>query len=221
MVHGACTRKVAVQERRRLVQHLDQAQVAHHSGTWLKDVKESTLRVLEARGEATAAELSDDEPRLRTSLLMAEGKPYQARQNISTQVLFLLGRRRSDSPWPTPWLPDVKPVPLVIAAGLAAGWIGPSAHRGCQRDLARRWLAAFGPGTIADLQWWSGWTASTRPQRRGAQRKEGDIVFRLLEDVGHDAVVAVVAAAELLSYRIGAVRVTPRFRTPLERELTA
>ena len=25
-------------------------------------------------------------------------------------------------------------------------------------ELARRWLAAFGPGTIADLKWWTGWT---------------------------------------------------------------
>ena len=25
-------------------------------------------------------------------------------------------------------------------------------------DLAARWLAAFGPGTLADLKWWTGWT---------------------------------------------------------------
>jgi len=24
--------------------------------------------------------------------------------------------------------------------------------------LARAWLASFGPGTTADLQWWAGWT---------------------------------------------------------------
>jgi hypothetical protein len=27
-----------------------------------------------------------------------------------------------------------------------------------QAELARRWLAAFGPGTMADLKWWTGWT---------------------------------------------------------------
>src|SRR5205823_6598337 len=26
-------------------------------------------------------------------------------------------------------------------------------------ELARRWLGAFGPATVADLQWWAGWTA--------------------------------------------------------------
>jgi hypothetical protein len=25
--------------------------------------------------------------------------------------------------------------------------------------LVRRWLAAFGPGTAADLKWWTGWAA--------------------------------------------------------------
>ncbi len=46
-------------------------------------------------------------------------------------------------------------------------------------------------------------------------------MFRLLEDVSRDAVAAVTVAAERLSDWMGTVRVTPRFRTPLERELTA
>ncbi len=300
VVQAACTRKVAVQERRRLVQHLDQAGVAPDPGSWLKDVEESTLRALEARGEATAAELSDDEPRLHTSLLMAEGKPYQARQNICTRVLFLLAadgrivRGRPCGSWTSSqyrWSP--------LQAWLPGGLANPPTEV-AQLELARRWLAAFGPGTIADLQWWSGWTAGdtrralaqldvaevdlggttglvladdlepvaasapwaallpaldptamgwsdrswflgghapTLFDRSGnigptvwwdgrivggwAQRKAGEIVFRLLEDLGRDAVAAMTAAAGRLSDRMGTIRVTPRFRTPLERELTA
>jgi hypothetical protein len=45
--------------------------------------------------------------------------------------------------------------------------------------------------------------------------------FRLLEDVGADALRAVKAEAERLATWLGGVRVTPRFRTPLERELAA
>ena len=26
-------------------------------------------------------------------------------------------------------------------------------------ELARRWLAAFGPAPVGDLTWWTGWTA--------------------------------------------------------------
>jgi len=26
-------------------------------------------------------------------------------------------------------------------------------------ELARRWLTGYGPATVADLRWWTGWTA--------------------------------------------------------------
>ena len=54
-----------------------------------------------------------------------------------------------------------------------------------------------------------------------AQRGDGAVVFRLLEDVGAEASRAIEAEAERLTEWIGPVRVTPRFRTPLERELSA
>jgi len=54
-----------------------------------------------------------------------------------------------------------------------------------------------------------------------AQRKDGEIAFRFLEDVGAEALAAVQAEAERLGRWIGPIRVTPRFRTPLERELGA
>jgi hypothetical protein len=43
----------------------------------------------------------------------------------------------------------------------------------------------------------------------------------MLEDVGAEAAAAVEAAAGELASRLGDIRVTPRFRTPLERELTS
>jgi hypothetical protein len=47
-----------------------------------------------------------------------------------------------------------------------------------------------------------------------------EIVIRLLEDIGAAAEAAVMAEAQRLGEWIGpGVRVTPRFRTPLEREL--
>jgi hypothetical protein len=181
-------------------------------------------------------------------------------------------------------------------AGLGAGLDAGAART----ELARRWLAAFGPGLVADLQWWAGWTgAQTKaalaalpvtevdldgqtgvaladdlefpvdappvaallpaldpapmgwqsrswylgphtPQlfdRTGnvgptvwwagrvvggwAQRASGEVVYRLLEDVGADAEAAVAAEAAALEAWLGPSRVTPRFRTPLERELSA
>jgi len=47
------------------------------------------------------------------------------------------------------------------------------------------------------------------------------VVFRLLDDVGVAVTAAVGAEAARLTAWIGDVRVTPRFPTPLQRELSA
>lgn len=54
-----------------------------------------------------------------------------------------------------------------------------------------------------------------------AAEASGEVVFRLLEDAGSDAATAVEAEAARLETWLGPLRVTPRFRTPLERELSA
>jgi hypothetical protein len=72
-------------------------------------------------------------------------------------------------------------------------------------------------GNIGPTAWWDG-----RIVGGWAQRKDGEIVVRLLEDVGAEASAALAAEAQRLHEWIGAdpkIRVTPRFRTPLEREL--
>ncbi len=69
-------------------------------------------------------------------------------------------------------------------------------------------------GNIGPTAWWDG-----RIIGGWAQRKDGEIAVRLLEDVGTEASAAIAAEAQRLREWIGQVRVTPRFRTPLEREL--
>jgi hypothetical protein len=71
-------------------------------------------------------------------------------------------------------------------------------------------------GNIGPTVWWDG-----RVVGGWAQRASGEVVFRLLADAGADAVAAVAAEASRLESWLGQSRVTPRFRTPLERELTA
>jgi hypothetical protein len=67
-----------------------------------------------------------------------------------------------------------------------------------------------GPSVWSDGRIVGGW----------AQRRDGSVVYRLLEDVGSAAIAAIDAATEGLAAWMGPVRVTPRFRTPLERELS-
>ena len=298
VVQASCTKAIAVLQRRRYTQLLGEAGVG--DGAWLEELEAAAALALAARGEATGAQLSTDEPRLRTQIMMAEGKSYGGKQNITTWVLFMLAadgrivRGRPIGSWISSqyrwsladtWLPE--------------GWPDLPVEEARVR-LVRRWLAAFGPATIADLKWWTGWTAghvkqaltAIRPtevdlggtaglglpddldpvdepepwvtllpaldptpmgwsqrswylgehaprlfDRSGnvgptvwsngrivggwAQRADGEVVYRLLEDVGSDAAAALEAAAGRLAKWTGTVRVTPRFRTPLERELTA
>ena len=300
VVQAACTRAISVQERRRTVQLLGQAGIADDPGAWLEELEEATVRVLAAHGEGTAAELSVHEPRLRAQLLLAQGKSYAASQSVSTRVLAQLAadgriiRGRPRGTWTSSqyrWAP--------IEAWLQDG-IDHLPTDTARVELVRRWLEAFGPGTAADLKWWTGWTAgevkraveklgavaavdldgvsglvlpddvesvpAAEPwvallpaldptvmgwarrdwylgehgralfDRNGnagptiwwdgrivggwAQRKDGEVAYRLLEDVGAETAEAVAASAERLRAWIGDVRVTPRFRTPLERELS-
>jgi hypothetical protein len=75
-------------------------------------------------------------------------------------------------------------------------------------------------GNIGPTAWWDG-----RIVGGWAHRKDGEIAVRLLEDVGAEAAAAITAEAERLRAWIGEgladpkIRITPRFRTPLEREL--
>ena len=53
------------------------------------------------------------------------------------------------------------------------------------------------------------------------QRPDGLIVYRLLEDVGTEATRRIATEAEDLTTWLDGTIVTPRFRAPLERELSA
>lgn len=71
-------------------------------------------------------------------------------------------------------------------------------------------------GNAGPTVWWGG-----RIVGGWAQRRTGEIVHRLLEDAGAEAGEAIAAECARLAAWLGDVRVTPRFRTPLERELAA
>lgn len=114
---------------------------------------------------------------------------------------------------------DVAPVRAVAptAALLPAldptvmGWAGRDwylgEHRGALFDRN---------GNAGPTVWWDG-----RVVGGWAQRAGGEVVVRLLEDAGAEAGRAVAAEAALLQEWLGDVRVIPRFRTPLEKELSA
>ncbi|MEV6429761.1 winged helix DNA-binding domain-containing protein [Nocardia sp. NPDC051463] len=109
-------------------------------------------------------------------------------------------------PTPDPWvslLPALDPTPM--------GWqsrdwyLGPHAPALFDRN------GNIGPTIWCDGRIVGGW----------AQRKDGEIAYRLLEDVGSDVAAMIDAEVARTTDWFGEVRAIPRFRTPLERELTA
>jgi hypothetical protein len=168
VVKAACTDAIAAAQRRRYARLLESAGIAEDGKAWLDEVGAETMRALEARGTAFAAELSADVPRLREKLEIGAGTKWAGTQRMTTWVLFLLaaeghavrGRPRggwTSSQWS--WMPasDWLPAPLRR--------LGPEAARA---ELARRWLAAYGPATVADLKWWSGWSLTQTRAALGA-----------------------------------------------------
>lgn len=299
VVQAACTNDVARRERARTLLLLGQAGLGG-GDAWLREVEEETIAAMRTRGEAFAAELSSDVPRLKERLVLAKGTKNESWPAVVSRVLLGMAaegrivRGRPRGSWVSnqfrwspieSWLPDGIPeVPAEEA----------------RTELVRRWLEAYGPGTPADVKWWTGltltqvkkalaalnaektdldgtpgvvlpgdaepvpppdpwvallpgldptvmgWTgrewylgdhgpalfdrsgnagptvwANGRVVGGWSQRADGEVVYRLLEDVGTETEAAVEAEAARLSEWIGPVRVTPRFRTPLERELAA
>ena len=297
---AACVRSVGQVQRRQLVQWIEKAGIAKDGARWLNTLEESTFKAVAARGTATAVQVSQDVPPLRRELVVAEGTRNEARVNLGSFVLRLLAvdgrlvRGRPRGGWlSTQW-----------SWSTTRWWLGKELTswtiHGAQAELVRRWLKAFGPATVEDVRWWTGWTLgdvrralteiapveveldgaagialaddlgpTRRPEpfaallagldpsvmgwagrdwylgphraamfdRSGnagptiwwdghivggwAQRRNGEIVLRLLEDIGRDGYAAVQAEAERLRIWLGERRVLPRFSTPLVKELVA
>ena len=159
VLDAACTRALAPAERRRLERLLSEQGVADDAAGWLAEVERRTLAALAARGEATAAELTGEVPELAQKLSFGAGRKWAGTVGVSTRVLFLLAtegrivRARPRGSWISS---QYRWAPVAAWLGGGLGTIEPEAARA---ELLRRWLAAFGPGTMTDLTWWTGWSA--------------------------------------------------------------
>jgi hypothetical protein len=286
-------------ERRRFAQWLETAGVARDGHAHIDRMTEIVLALVSELGEASTRELTSASPELDMRFTPPVGTQTGTISVGSRVVLLmtasgLLARTRPLGTWISSqyryarmesWIGD--PIPEMDAAEARA-------------RLAQGWLEGYGPGTLTDLQWWSGWNlAQTRaalsaidavevelasgpgwmarddteteaaPERWAAllpgldstpmgwkdrdwylgphgdrlfdrngnvgptvwwngrivggwaQRRDGEIVVEYLEEVPASCHRLVESERERLADFLGDTRFTPRFRTPLERELTA
>ncbi|MEU7555984.1 winged helix DNA-binding domain-containing protein [Streptomyces sp. NPDC044571] len=169
---------------------------------------EIARRWLRSYGPATEADLTWWTGWTLTDVrkALAAVGPDQVRLEDGTLALVSPGDTGSVSA-PEPWaafLPGLDPSSM--------GWADRSFHL----DTAHRSVLFDYAGNIGPTVWWNGEIVGG-----WAQRADGEIVWRLLADRGRTAEEAITAEAARLGRWVGDARITPRFRTPLERELTA
>ena len=161
-VHHSSAVPVAERLRRGVVKDLTDLptdpQIDGDIDSWLADLEAATVALLHKRGTATALQLSKSEPRLRTATLPTTDKRWDVRRTINSRVLTVLGaqgrivRGAPTGEWTTrthSWEPAHRWWPTGIDE------LSPPEARA---QLAGHWLRVFGPATLDDLKWWTGWS---------------------------------------------------------------
>jgi hypothetical protein len=119
---------------------------------------------------------------------------------------FALADDLADTPDPGPW---VALLPALDSTTM--GWTDREWFMGAHTPRLFDRNGNAGATIWADGRVVGGWS----------QRRDGEIVWQVLEDVGTDIEQAIRAEAGRIAELFGSTRVVPRFRTPLERELSA
>jgi hypothetical protein len=119
---------------------------------------------------------------------------------------FIVAGDDETEPEPKPWAALLPALDSTVMGWKERAWyLGQ--HRPALFDTA---------GNAGPTVWWSG-----RIVGGWSVRKDGEIPYRLLEDVGAEAEAAIEAEAAQLGAWLGETKVLPRFATPLARELSA
>jgi hypothetical protein len=157
VVNAACARRLLGGERRRLVGYLKEHDIAADCDAWLADVEARTMDALGELGAATAKELKARVPELGIQLTFGHGKKWAGRVGLSTRVLFLLATANR----------IVRARPLGGWTSTQYRWVrtdtwldepfSPLAENEAQGELVACWLRTYGPGTLTDIKWWTGW----------------------------------------------------------------
>ncbi|MFJ9036194.1 winged helix DNA-binding domain-containing protein [Streptomyces sp. NPDC102406] len=151
-VHASTGLTVAARARAGLHKDMVSGSDGRLTPEWLARVEEAVLAALTRRGEATVAELTAEEPRLREQFTYGRGKSYETPHTVGSRLMRVLGvegrvvRGRPLGSWTsTRFRWAIAPPHPELPPGKA------------RAELLRRWLGACGPATEGDLKWWTGW----------------------------------------------------------------
>jgi Winged helix DNA-binding domain len=176
MVHAAASRAVGDTERKRTIARLTDSGIGPNPAALLEELEVAGLAAVRERGEATTAELRALDPRLSQKMTLSRGKPYEATISLGQKVFFHLaldGRIARGRPLGT-WIASQfrwSPIERWLPDGIEEMSVDDA-----RAELVRKWLRAFGPGTLDDITWWTGWSlASTRKALAAIETVEVDL----------------------------------------------
>ena len=145
------------QQRTLLEKMLVASGVTDDPGPWIDRAEAAALSAMDGAGEIMSTELATADPLLSTRVDVAPGTRNATTASVASRLLTLMSaegkvvRTRPRGGWTSTqfrwaaleaWVGDIE-LPDTDAAS---------------SDVARLWLSSYGPATIDDLQWWTGWT---------------------------------------------------------------
>ena len=171
IMDAACTRALAPAQRKRVVNLLESNDVTKDGDGWISRVEDDIEDAIAENGPLTARSLTRLVPELSTKLKHGKGEV-----GASTRLLFLMSvegrivRGRPVGSW----------VSSQYEWSTMDGWLGHTLPEtdpvSARADLAARWLYAYGPATVLDLKWWSGWSLTdTRQALRAIDAVDVDL----------------------------------------------
>ncbi|MBN9175784.1 MAG: AlkZ family DNA glycosylase [Microbacterium sp.] len=144
--------RVATAERAGTIRDIERAGIAPGGAAWLDAARRDVVTALEAHGALSTAELRRVVPIIRTVIpgIGAETwSSYRLLTLLGAEGVIVRGPSRGQ-------FPNARPLWT-----LASTWLDTHHHMTATegyREIVRRWLHAFGPGTEEDLVWWLGAT---------------------------------------------------------------
>ena len=175
VVFAAATKAVAATQRKRLEGYVRDSGVSTRPAAWITRAGNAAVAAVAARGEAMTTDVTRDVPLLARKLRVGSGR-WTLEQSAAARILPQLAmegrliRGRPRGTWISPQFRWVT----------TEDWLGAPIEEldvaEAQAGLLRRWLAAFGPATEADVRWWTGWPArDTRAALAAVPHAEVDL----------------------------------------------